>query len=53
MDEAMRKELEERLALIDAGGAAEEPLPPLPLTDLLLAIGGLAVLTVVLLWWAL
>lgn len=53
MDDAQRNELEERLALIDAGGPAEAPLPPLPAMDLVAAVAGLALLAVVLLWWAL
>ena len=53
MDDAMRAELENRLALIEDPGGAEAALPPLPLLDLLAAAVGLALITVVLLWWAL
>ncbi|GEB15710.1 hypothetical protein NSI01_40250 [Pimelobacter simplex] len=53
MDDEMRGELERRLVLIEDAGGAEAALPPLPLTDLLAAVAGLVVLTLVLLWWAL
>lgn len=53
MDDAMRAELERRLALIEDPGGADGVLPPLPLGDLVAAVVGLALLTVVLLWWAL
>lgn len=53
MDDETRAELERRLALIEAGGAAEAPLPPLPRADLLVAVVGLASITALLLWWAL
>lgn len=53
MDDQTRAELERRLELIDDPAGAEAALPPLPLKDLLAALAGLAVVTVVLLWWAL
>ncbi|GAA4102499.1 hypothetical protein ACFFOS_03955 [Nocardioides kongjuensis] len=53
MDDAMRAELEHRLALIEDPGGAEAALPPLPLLDLVVAIAGLVLITVTLLWWAL
>ncbi|MBM0127178.1 hypothetical protein [Pimelobacter simplex] len=53
MDDAMRAELEHRLALIEDPGGAEGALPPLPLADLVAAVVGLALITVALLWWAL
>jgi len=53
MDDVMRAELERRLQLIEDPAGAEAALPPLPVADLLAALAGLAVLTVVLLWWAL
>jgi len=53
MDDAMRAELERRLALIEDPDGPEGALPPLPLLDLVAALVGLAIITVVLLWWAL
>lgn len=53
MDDEMRVELERRLALIEDDGGADAPLPPLPVLDLVAAIAGLGVLTLLLLWWAL
>ncbi len=53
MDDETRAELERRLTLIEEGGSAEAPLPPLPRADLLAAVVGLALVTAVLLWWAL
>lgn len=53
MDDEMRVELERRLALIEDDAGGDAPLPPLPVLDLVAAIVGLGVLTLVLLWWAL
>lgn len=52
MDPEMRAELERRIDLIEQGGE-DGVLPPLPVTDVLAAIAALAVVSVLLLWWAL
>lgn len=53
MDDEMRVELERRLALIEDDLGVDAPLPPLPLLDLVAAVVGLCVVTLLLLWWAL
>lgn len=53
MDDEMRVELERRLALIEDDGGVDAPLPPLPALDLVAAVVGLGVVTLLLLWWAL
>jgi hypothetical protein len=53
MDDELRVELDRRLALIEDPGGADAPLPPLPWSDVVLAIAALALLSVLLVWWAL
>ncbi|MDP5182018.1 hypothetical protein QOZ88_05160 [Blastococcus sp. BMG 814] len=50
-DRQFAAELERRLTLIEDEGSGEGPLPPLPVLDLVLAVGGVAVLTVGFTWW--
>ncbi|NYI78541.1 hypothetical protein [Nocardioides panzhihuensis] len=53
MDEQFEAELERRLCLIDDPSTEEGPLPRLPLSDVVLSVVGLVVLSVALLLWCL
>ena len=53
MDHKQRAELERRLALIEDRTGPDGPLAPLPLRDFLAAVVGLALVSLLLVWWAL
>ncbi|WGW11523.1 hypothetical protein LWF01_15735 [Saxibacter everestensis] len=49
--ERFERELERRVALLEDADSGEAILPPLPARDLWLAVAGLVVISVFMIWW--